>query len=53
VASAFHSENAGLLRESIARTARPGVTLVDSAENCALAVKAILEKKPFPHHRKA
>lgn len=33
-----------LLREAIARTAGPGVTLVDSAENCALAVKALLEK---------
>lgn len=33
-----------LLREAIARTAGPGVTLVDSAENCALAVKELLEK---------
>jgi glutamate racemase len=33
-----------LLREAIARTAGPGVTFVDSAENCALAVKALLEK---------
>lgn len=33
-----------LLREAIARTAGPGVTLVDSAENCALAVKSLLEK---------
>ena len=33
-----------LLREAIARTTGPGVTLVDSAENCALAVKALLEK---------
>lgn len=33
-----------LLREAIARTAGPGVTLVDSAENCALAVKTLLEK---------
>ena len=33
-----------LLCEAIARTAGPGVTLVDSAENCALAVKALLEK---------
>ncbi len=33
-----------LLHEAIARTAGPGVTLVDSAENCALAVKALLEK---------
>jgi glutamate racemase len=33
-----------LLREAIAHTAGPGVTLVDSAENCALAVKALLEK---------
>ena len=33
-----------LLREAIARTAGPTVTLVDSAENCALAVKALLEK---------
>jgi glutamate racemase len=33
-----------LLREAIARTAGPAVTLVDSAENCALAVKALLEK---------
>ena len=33
-----------LLREAIARTAGPSVTLVDSAENCALAVKALLEK---------
>ena len=33
-----------LLREAIARTAGPTVTLVDSAENCALAVKPLLEK---------
>lgn len=33
-----------LLSEAIARTAGPGVTLVDSAENCALAVKELLEK---------
>jgi glutamate racemase len=33
-----------LLREAIARIAGPAVTLVDSAENCALAVKALLEK---------
>lgn len=33
-----------LLREAIARTAGHAVTLVDSAENCALAVKALLEK---------
>ena len=33
-----------LLREAIARTSGPAVTLVDSAENCALAVKALLEK---------
>ena len=33
-----------LLHEAIARTAGPGVTLVDSAENCALAVKDLLEK---------
>ena len=33
-----------LLREAIARTSGPTVTLVDSAENCALAVKALLEK---------
>ena len=33
-----------LLREAIARIAGPSVTLVDSAENCALAVKALLEK---------
>jgi glutamate racemase len=42
-----------LLREAIARTAGPGVTLVDSAENCALAVKALLEKNTLnaPHER--
>ena len=33
-----------LLHEAIARTAGPGVKLVDSAENCALAVKDLLEK---------
>ncbi|MEI8292974.1 MAG: glutamate racemase [bacterium] len=33
-----------LLHEAIARLAGPGVTLVDSAENCALAVKDLLEK---------
>lgn len=33
-----------LLHEAIARTAGPGVTLVDSAENCAMAVKDLLEK---------
>ena len=33
-----------LLREAIARIAGPAVKLVDSAENCALAVKALLEK---------
>lgn len=33
-----------LLRDAIASTAGPGVTLVDSAENCALAVKSVLEK---------
>ena len=32
------------MHEAIARTAGPGVTLVDSAENCALAVKDLLEK---------
>ena len=32
-----------LAREAIGRVAGPGVTLVDSAENCALAVKALLE----------
>jgi glutamate racemase len=31
-----------LLREAIARAAGPGVTLVDSARNCALAVKELL-----------
>lgn len=31
-----------LLREAIARSAGPGVTLVDSARNCALAVKDLL-----------
>lgn len=31
-----------LLREAIARAAGPGVTLVDSARNCALAVKDLL-----------
>jgi glutamate racemase len=42
-----------LLREAIARTAGPAVTLVDSAENCALAVKALLEKNTLnaPHER--
>jgi glutamate racemase len=34
-----------LAREAIGRGAGPGVTLVDSAENCALAVKALLEKQ--------
>ena len=33
-----------LLHEAIARTAGPGVKHVDSAENCALAVKDLLEK---------
>ena len=33
-----------LLHEAIARTAGPGVKPVDSAENCALAVKDLLEK---------
>ncbi len=32
-----------LLREAIARAAGPGVALVDSARNCALAVKDLLE----------
>ncbi len=32
-----------LLREAIARAAGPGVALVDSARNCALAVKELLE----------
>jgi glutamate racemase len=32
-----------LAREAIARAAGPGITLVDSAENCALAVKSLLE----------
>lgn len=32
-----------LAREAIGRAAGAGVTLVDSAENCALAVKALLE----------
>lgn len=31
-----------LLREAIGRTAGPGVTLVDSAHNCALAVRDLL-----------
>jgi glutamate racemase len=31
-----------LLRPAIARAAGPGVTLVDSAENCALAVRDLL-----------
>lgn len=31
-----------LLREAIARAAGPGVTLVDSARNCALAVRELL-----------
>ncbi len=43
-ASDFDSENAGFLHEAIARTSGPGVTLVDSAENCAPAVKDLLEK---------
>ena len=34
-----------LLRSAIARAAGPGVTLVDSAQNCALAVKALLESE--------
>jgi glutamate racemase len=33
-----------LLRDAISRIAGPGVALVDSAENCALAVKELLEK---------
>jgi glutamate racemase len=33
-----------LLRAAIARIAGPSVSLVDSAENCALAVKSLLEK---------
>lgn len=32
-----------LLRDAIARTVGPGVTLVDSANNCALAVKELLQ----------
>jgi hypothetical protein len=44
MANNFDSENAEFLHEAIERTAGPGVTLVDSAENCALAVKALLEK---------
>lgn len=34
-----------LAREAIGRGAGPAVTLVDSAENCALAVKALLESQ--------
>ncbi|PTX96993.1 glutamate racemase [Spartobacteria bacterium LR76] len=34
-----------LAREAIRRAAGPGVTLVDSAENCALAVKTLLEER--------
>lgn len=34
-----------LAREAIGRAAGPGVTLVDSAENCALAVKTLLEER--------
>jgi glutamate racemase len=34
-----------LAREAIGRGAGEGVTLVDSAENCALAVKALLESR--------
>ena len=34
-----------LAREAIGRGAGPSVTLVDSAENCALAVKALLESQ--------
>lgn len=34
-----------LARQAIARAAGPAVTLVDSAENCALAVKALLESQ--------
>ena len=33
-----------LLRGAIARIAGPGITLVDSANNCALAVKQLLEE---------
>lgn len=34
-----------LLRPAIARVAGPGVTLVDSAHNCALAVRGLLEER--------
>lgn len=34
-----------LAREAIARAAGPSITLVDSAENCALAVKNMLESR--------
>ena len=34
-----------LAREAIARVAGEGIHLVDSAENCALAVKALLENQ--------
>jgi glutamate racemase len=34
-----------LAREALARVAGDGIHLVDSAENCALAVKALLESK--------
>ncbi len=34
-----------LLRQAIARVAGPGVCLVDSARNCALAVRGLLESK--------
>jgi glutamate racemase len=34
-----------LAQEAIARAAGSGITLVDSAENCALAVKSLLERR--------
>jgi glutamate racemase len=34
-----------LAQDAIARAAGSGITLVDSAENCALAVKALLERR--------
>jgi glutamate racemase len=38
-----------LLKDAILRICGDQVTLVDSAENCALAVKAILDGSAIPH----
>jgi glutamate racemase len=39
-----------LLKKAIGRICGPGVALVDSAENCALAVKAQLGPNPDQNH---